>query len=376
MFFGLWGPTVILLGYFVAAQMSNNREAWLTSLDVKGPLFYLYLAIGILHRLSTTYAVLGTSILKDEIRANPRKYLYIPLGIVIGCVLLAQGFVFHSVFSFMQTTHGQFWAFFLLAYVMILWERWHFCAQEYGVLSIYRAQANQFSPADKKFDRLYTVVLMLIVNMILFFWAGFSNERDILFYGTPLMTYEGALLDHLATGAFAVGMGLMLVAIFREWIRPDSSLPKTIFYLLIGGHTLLIYYCPEAFILFFFSYIIHHWMVAIGLFNRITMNSYRPIPWTSRLWKYCIHVGPIFAACVIWYYYFAAQDYAGNLPQPDTSLFANDSAVTKVLWGIVIGLFFAFNFLHYYYDRCFYSFRNPSIRKNVGPLLFGPTESK
>ena len=376
MFFGLWGPAVILVGYFASGLIWNDRQTLIHLLGVEGPLLFLYIAIGVLHRMSTTYAVLGTPILREEIHKDPRKYLLIPLAILIGCLLLAQAFVFHSFFSFMQSTHGQLWAFFLLAYVMILWERWHFCAQEYGVLSIYRIRASQFSPWDKKFDRIYTVVLMLIVNMVLFFYAGFQNEK-ILFYGTKLADYRGEMLDRVATVAFVVGMGLMFVVITREWIRKERSFPKTAFYFLIGSHTMFIYFCPEAYLLFFFSYIIHHWMVALGLFNRITMNSYAPVPLASRIWKYCIRIGPIFAVFLFWYFYFPHLNLAGELPKPDEtlSLFSGISSLTKFFWGIMIGLFFAFNFLHYYYDRCFYSFRDPAIRKHVGTLLFETTKS-
>ena len=374
MFFGLWGPIFILLAYFGAGEIWNIRETLVQLIGIEGPLVFLYVALGVWHRMTSTYAVLGTPILRDEVRKNKKKYLFIPLAILVGCVLLAQAFVFHSAFSFMQSTHGQLWAFFLLAYVMILWERWHFCAQEFGVLSIYRIRANQFSPADRKFDRAYTIVLMLIVNMVLFFYAGFKNEQ-ILFYGTGLNAYPERLLDNVALFTFLVGMIFMLIALTREWMRQEPSLPKAAFYFLIGSHTMLIYFCPEAFLLFFFSYIIHHWMVAIGLFNRITMNSYTGDSAAQRIGKYCIRVVPIVGLCVLWYFYFSHRsslDLAGSLPKPDDAitLFAGIATPTKFFWGIIIGLFFAFNFLHYYYDRCFYSFRDPAIRERVGPLLF------
>ena len=373
MFFGLWGPALILVAYFASGLIWDDRQTLVHLLGVEGPLLFLYVAVGVVHRVSSTYAVLGTPILQGEIRKNPKKYLFIPLVILVGCLLLAQAFVFHSFFSFMQSTHGQLWAFFLLAYVMILWERWHFCAQEFGVLSIYRIRASQFSPWDKKFDRIYTIVLMLIVNMVLFFYAGFQDE-EILFYGTKLVGTRGEVLDRMADVAFAVGMTFMLWAILREWLRKERSLPKTAFYFLIGSHTLLIYFCPEAFLLFFFSYIIHHWMVAIGLFKQITMNSYQSVPWASRIWQLGMLL-LVFALFVVWYFYFNHLDLAGNLPKPDKSLFVGVASLTKFFWGIMIGLFFAFNFLHYYYDRCFYSFRDPAIRKHVSPLLFGTPKS-
>jgi len=255
---------------------------------------------------------------------------------------------------------------------MILWERWHFCAQEFGVLSIYRVRAGQSAREDKRFDRMYTVVLMLGVNMVLYACLGFSDMREVLLYGTPLSTYRGALLGQVAVGAFAIGMAVTATALVREWRHPQRSIPKLLFYALIGAHTLLLYLFPKALGLFFLSYAFHHWMVAVGLFGRVTLNSYQEPTALQRAGKLVLRVGPALALAWMWYLFFAPLYKAGNLaPIPDTHWFEGAAVSAKVIAGLVIGVFFSLEFLHYYYDRCFYSFSSAAIRKRVGPLLFG-----
>jgi hypothetical protein len=371
-FGGLWAPVLSILAYWALRLVTHNPLA----LDVPGydvqKVAVLYLPLSILHRISTTYAVVGTPILRGEIREHPTRYLYIPLAIVALCVGLGQGFAFHSAFAFMPSVRGELWAFFLLAYVMVLWERWHFSAQEFGVLSIYRIRARQIAPGDKKFDRFYTVVLMLGVNMVLFVWLGFSDERDILLYGTPPAWYRGDILRHAALFAFVVGMGTVAAALVREWRHPQGSLPKAMFYILIGAHTLLLYVFPKALGLFFLGYVFHHWMVAVGLFGRVTLASYSSASPFSAVIKLAVRVGPLVALVIVWYLFFAILDRASNLAVPSVRMFEGASIGAKIFAGVVIGLFFAVNYLHYYYDRCFYSLGNPAIRKSVGPLLFGP----
>jgi hypothetical protein len=51
-------------------------------------------------------------------------------------------------------------------------------------------------------------------------------------------------------------------------------------------------------------------------------------------------------------------------------VFAGASVTAKIIAGVIIGLFFAINYLHYYYDRCFYAFSSPAVRKTVGAHLF------
>jgi hypothetical protein len=377
LFAGLWAPLLSVSIYGALWLLAGSPAvSELPGHDLPA-LAAIYLPLSILHRITTPYAVLGTPILRDEIRQNPARYLYVPLAIFAGTVALSLCFVFHGAFAFMGSPYGQLWAFFLLAYVMILWERWHFCAQEFGVLSIYRIRAKQTAPEDKRFDRLYTVVLMLGVNMVLYACLGFSDVRDVLLHGTPLGSYRGELLGSVARIAFAIGMVVTAVALIREYRHPQRSLPKLLFYGLIGGHTLLLYTFPKALGLFFLSYAFHHWMVAIGLFGRVTVNSYsEPTP-AAKAARFVLRVGPVLALAWLWYLFFAPLYKAGNLaPVPDTQWFAGATLSAKVIAGVVIGVFFSLEFLHYYYDRCFYSFSNPAVRKRVGPLLFGPAPAK
>ena len=170
-------------------------------------------------------------------------------------------------------------------------------------------------------------------------------------------------------------MGTLLVGLTREWRYPRRSLPKLGFYLLIGMHTMVVYFLPSVMGLFFFSYIFHHWMVAVGLFNRITFASYAGQP--SPMTRYVTRAGPFLVACVLWYLFFDPLDKAGSLtPVPDAMAFYGASVAAKVMCGLVIGIFFAFNYLHYYYDRVLYNFGNPAVRRNVGPLIFGPSDAR
>jgi hypothetical protein len=371
-FSGVWAPLLSLLAFgVVRALAAEPLQLDAPGYDVKS-FALLYLPLAIAHRLSTPWAVLATPILRDELRADPRRYLYVPLLILAGCIGLSLLFVFHQSFP-MPSAHAQLWAFFALAYVMVLWERWHFCAQEFGVLSIYRMRAGQFAAQDKRFDRIYTVVLMLGVNMVLFLCFGFEDERDVLLHGTALSAYRGDALHPIGLGAFVLGMALVAGALLRELRHPRRSWPKLAFYGLVGTHTLVLYLFPRQLGLFFLSYVFHHWMVSLGLFSQITLAAQSGASGASRVWSLAWRFGPVLAATVLFYLAFAVLDKAGNLtPVPEVGVFAGASVGAKALAGTVIGLFFALNYLHYYYDRCFYSFHNPAVRARVAPLLLGP----
>jgi hypothetical protein len=373
LFSGLWAPLVALALFWIARAGVGPE----VTLDSPGfdptAIAWLYLPLSILHRLTTTYAVLCTPILRDELRKDPARYLYVPAAILVGCVGLSVAFVFHDAFAFLPGRHGRMWAFFVLAYVMILWERWHFCAQEFGVLSIYRIRARQHGAADKRFDRLYTNALMLGVNMCLYVCLGFSDETRVLLHGVDLSSRQ-AVLDALAVGAVTVAATLLLYAVLRELRHPQRSLPKLLFYVLVGSHSLLLYLAPRALGLFFLSYMLHHWMVSVGLFGRVVLTAYdRQLgSFAAALRRVTLHVAPLTAAVVLWYLFFEPLNKAGNLaPVPTETDFTGAATGARLLAGAVIGVFFALNYLHYYYDRCLYAFSTPAIRKTVTPLLLG-----
>jgi hypothetical protein len=371
-FSGLWAPLLMIFGYAAATGFTRNPLTGPTDWHERGQLALLFAVLAVLHRLSSIYAVVVSPTFAVERRANPTRYVYRPLLILGACVTLGLAMAFHGSFAFAPTRYGQLWPFFLLGYAMILWERWHFCMQEFGVLSIYRARAEQLTPADRLFDRVYVVVLMLGVNMVLYVCLGFPDERGVLFYGTPIATSEGPLLQTIATAAFAVGAVATLTAIVREVRHPKRSLPKLLFYVLVGGHTLVLYFFPSALSLFFLSYVVHHWMVAIGLFNRVTLNGYANPSRAGRALTYAKKVGPFLLVALFAQGFFAQLDFASKLtPLPPERIFEGASAAARLSAGVIVGFFFAFNYLHYYYDRCLYSFGVPGVRKAVMPLLFG-----
>jgi hypothetical protein len=139
----------------------------------------------------------------------------------------------------------------------------------------------------------------------------------------------------------------------------------------------LLYLYPNALWLFFLSYVVHHWMVAVGLFGRVSVNAYANGSSLAGFGRVALRVMPLLALVVLWYQVFGQFDRGGNLtPLPDSRWFEGASIGAKMLAGFAIGSFFTLDFLHYYYDRCFYSFSNPAVRKQVAPLLLGEIKAR
>lgn len=356
MFSGLWAPALVMCVYGLLYGVPTQAPAFHTEHFV-----LLFTALSVLHRLSSIHAVMLSPILKHEVRAHPRRYVLVPLALAIATMLLCEVLVFQP--------QGQLWAFFVLALALMSWDRWHFCMQEFGVLSIYRARAEQAAAQDRRFDRVYVVLLMLIINSLLYLRAGFDDDVQILWRGLP---FSQPLLEQLARVACGAALLLISWAVLRELRHERRSWPKLMYYVLIGSHSLVLYAVPTALSLFFLSYVFHHWMVAVGLFNRVTLNALPSSSWRQRAAHYAVRVGPWLALVTFATLFLAPLDFTTKLvPLPRPDLFHGASTAARVGAGLVIGFFFSFSFLHYYYDRCLYSFSVPGVRRAIAPLLLG-----
>jgi hypothetical protein len=376
-FSGLWAPLVALAVYAARGVFSSEHAGLRLPTYDPSTLAVVYLPLSILHRVGATFSVLGMPILRDEARRDLRRFVYLPAAITVASFGLAVCFAFHPAFSFLPAFPGELWAFFVLAYASILWDRWHFCAQEFGVLSIYRMRAGQRAAEDRRFDRVFTIALMLGVNMVLYVCSGFPQEKQVLLHGTPLAAYRGPLQQEVARVAIVVGVVLLLTALAREWRHPQRSFPKLGYYVLIGGHTIFLFFVPQALGLFFLSYILHHWIVAVGLFGRVGVNAYAQGSSAAGLGRLALRAVPLLALLVPWYYTYDRFNLSSKslIPLPNIGWLNGAPMSARLLAAFAIGAFFTIDFLHYYYDRCLYRFRDPAVRERVVPLLLGQATS-
>lgn len=325
----------------------------------------LFLVLGVYHRLTTTFGVLGTPFFRAELRRTPVRLLVVPAAIVLLTFLGAFSFAFGSELSWLP--RGEYAGFFVLVTVYLCWDLWHFAMQEFGLLSIYRTRAGQRDRSDRHFDYGYALVILLFNWSLLLFLV--RGATPILVRSDEAQRQTLDLLVSAKPGWVAVLIAVALFAMWREWRHPKRSIPKFFLYAQIGLQApLLLFGFVKA---LFLVRVVHHWLVAIGLFNRVMWNALRDTSPLGRVGWISLRFAPILLTILALYYFFGIYDTPALATAAEPWIVPADFSVrAKVIAGTMIGTFFAFNFLHYYYDRCFYRFRDPNIRRQVGSLLF------
>ena len=139
--------------------------------------------------------------------------------------------------------------------------------------------------------------------------------------------------------------------------------------MLLAHPTVLYFLKFELGFFYMITYFWSHWFIAIGLVGRVNTNFHRSRGLSSArsLLRHVLAIGAfaltmlVFSRSFAPYSVFSGGDYKEVL-----------AAVAPEYMGIVgliLGVFLAEQLLHYYCDRCLFRFRDPNIRKTVGPLI-------
>src|SRR4051812_13184243 len=133
-----------------------------------GPLDLLYFGLTALfwigHRLCSTWLAYCTEAYRPLLRMQPIRFVVLPLFVTLGCFA-----VFLPADSALPWTREER----LVAFAIVdyAWVTWHFAAQHFGALSLYRSRAGRgLSRPTRQLDRLFALsvggLLVFIADLL------------------------------------------------------------------------------------------------------------------------------------------------------------------------------------------------------------------
>jgi hypothetical protein len=193
---------------------------------------------------------------------------------------------------------------------------WHFGNQDFGVLSIYRAKAGQSALHDRKVDKAYAVAMMFVIQPAVYFKSVTHSPLS-----EAVKSFAPIPPEHVATAAAwaaATAVGLTVAVVAYELRKPNPSLPKLAYYLVMLSHPLVLYFVHWRIAFFYLVvYFWSHWLIAIGLTGRIHTNYHRAAGATpaGALVRYAASLGAFAAAALFFnaafgrYQVFSGRNY-------------------------------------------------------------------
>jgi hypothetical protein len=327
------------------------------------------------HILSPVVVSWANRDLRAHMLKNTRKFILLPLALLLGSVILG---VLGDLsqwpgISREVTVHLNPRLF--LFYVFLLWNTWHFAAQHFGVLSIYRRSAGQVSNRDRWLDRAFCVTMTCVLTPL----AWYSQSRSDLLANLLSYLPSPSMLSGLATAIIATSAILTVSHLTVEAAKSNSSLPRVGYILSIGIQPIFGSISHPIYHMAVFS--ICHWLIEFALASKI-LHGQRAArhPATPRLpllkSGFAIGVLLFVLMSVGMFVLFHSRTFhaiVGIVPASgygQDSLFSYKIGVFQLAFGALSGAYFGVSFVHFLYDRYLYAFSRPEIRAWIAPHLF------
>ena len=357
----LWlAPLVLLL-----AQGHDDVRAS----PVDGLFFALAVPLWFGHRVSSAWLAYATPAYRPLLAKQPLRFVVAPLAIVVACfsLLLAA----ESALP-MPLAERVVW----LAVLDYLLVSYHFAAQHFGLLSLYRARAGRASEAGtRRLDRWFALVVgggFVVVAEAL---AGSIAFQDR--WIDPLLGAVGSdlLALTLRNGGIAVVVILTALMLLVELRSPHPSAPRVAYVGGVSAMVLFAFLAHDPF-LFIVLWSVQHWSAAMGLTSLAASGGTQQpathwqrllAPVNRRGWAVLLVLAVVSTLLLPVLEVEAVTDefvYADRI-FGDVAWWLRSSPFVPAL----LALGFATGFIHYLLDRAAFRFSSPDVRQAARGLL-------
>jgi hypothetical protein len=321
------------------------------------------------HRVSSAWLAYATPAYRTLLATQRLRFVWAPLAIAVACFasMLAPERVLP-----MPLTERVVW----LAVLDYLLVSYHFAAQHFGLLSLYRGRAGRASDAvTRRLDRWFALVV----------GGGFVILADAL---TGSIAFQDRWFDPLLraglSDTFARTLrdgGTVLVVILTAlilWVELRSqrpSLPRTAYVLGISTMVLFGLLAHDPF-LFIVLWSVQHWSAAMGLASLAASGGDSApsahwqrllAPINQRGWAVLLVLAVVSALLLPVLEVEAVSDeyaYADRI-YGEVARWLRSSPFVPAL----LALGFATGFIHYVLDRAAFRFSSPEVRQAARGLL-------
>ena len=357
----LWlAPIVLLLAHGYSDPESS-------------PLDLLYFGLTALfwigHRLSSTYLAYCTEAYRPLLRKQPIRFIVLPFLITAGCFAL-----FLPADSALPWTREE--RLIGLAIIDYACVTYHFAAQHFGALSLYRSRADRgFCMQTRRWDRFFALIVggvLVFVADILAGAVAYQDQWVDRWFPAWIVSAENGIRGAATLALFAI-TAIMLVAEFRT---PRWSLPRILY---IVGLAVMVGLAlrPRSLFLFLVVWTSQHWILATGLASQTPSAESRPNAGSVRRFLHGLNVRPWAVVLLLTLFSLVLLPVFEVEANRETGTYYGDRIFgslvvqlrTSTWLPALLALGFATGFIHYLLDRSVYRMSDPQVRAAASGLI-------
>jgi TonB family protein len=363
---GFWMLSALWLAPIVLLLVHGYSDPESSPLDLL--YFGLTALFWIGHRLSSTYLAYCTEAYRPLLREQPIRFVALPLIITAGCFAL-----FLPADSALPWTREE--RLIGLAIIDYACVTYHFAAQHFGALSLYRARADRFCIQTRRLDRFFALIaggVLVFVADILAGAVSYQDQWVDRWFPAWIVSAENGIRGAATLALFAI-TAMILVAELRT---PRWSLPRILY--IVGLAAMVgIALRPRGLFLFLVIWTSQHWILATGLASQTPSAESAP---TTGIVRRCLHrlnVRPwavvlflmLLSLMLLPIFEVEANRETGTY-YGDRIFGALATQLRTSTWvPALVALGFATGFIHYLLDRSVYRMSDPRVRAAASGLI-------
>ena len=353
---------------------------WLARGDAdpeSGPLDLLYFGLTALfwigHRLGSTWLAYCTEAYRPLLRAQPVRFVVLPLLVTAGCF----GVFLPSDAALPWTRAQRLVGLAILDYALVTY---HFAAQHFGALSLYRTRVGRGgSTPTRRLDRLFALgvggALVFLADIL----AGAVAYQDLWVDRWLVPAWLASAQEGIRHSATLVLLAVTAAMLFAEARAPRRSLPRVLY--VLGLATMVaIALRPRSLFLFLAIWNSQHWILATGLGSQTPSGEPAPVHGVVRRILHGLNRRPwavallLMGASVLLLPLFEVEaNREGGIYYGDRIFGAVAAGLRTSSWvPALVALGFSTGFTHYLLDRGVYRLSDPQVRSAARGLLAPP----
>jgi hypothetical protein len=341
------------------------------------PLNILYFGLTALfwigHRLCSTWLAYCTEAYRPLLRDKPVSFVAIPLLVTGACFAV----FLPADETLPWTRQERVVGMAILDYACVTY---HFAAQHFGALSLYRTRAERAGCArTRRLDRIYALAVGGALVFLADILAGSVAYQDMWIDRWVFPAWIATNQEYIRAAAIFVLLAVTVFMLVAEVRARRPSLPRVLYILGLAA-MVGVALRPRSLFLYLVIWTSQHWILAIGLASQTPRGEPVPARGVVRRVFHALNAQPwaillvlvVFSVLLLPFFEVEAVGRDGTY-YGDWIFGGFAAALRTSPWvPALIAVGFATGFVHYLLDRNVYRMSDPRVRRAACGLLDRP----
>ena len=342
------------------------------------PLAIVYLGLTALfwigHRFGSTWLAYCTEAYRPLVRDQPVRFIVIPLIVTIACFAV----FLPADEAYPWTRQERVVAMAILDYAFVTY---HFAAQHFGALSLYRSRAERAGCVHtRRLDRIFALgvggALVLLAEVL----AGSAAYQDLWVHRWPVADWLVSNQAGIRDAALLILLVATVLMLAAEARAPRRSLPRVLYVLGLAAMVAIALETRSVF-LFIVLWTSQHWILAMGLASITPGGVPAPAGGAVRRVFHALNTRPWAILIVLAVFSVLLLPFFEVEANQDGGTYYGEQIFGAIAAGLrtsswvpaLVAAGFATGFMHYLLDRSVYRMSDPGVRSAARGLLVQPS---